>query len=103
MGRIDIKQNQYYQHVAIKHRKIAATLLDKHELIHLDHKENYLHSNPVESIKHDGYMYFSKDLDLDSNLKMNLQSFDNKQEISEHIKNSFLKIYFLILLKLLMN
>ncbi|MFX1825689.1 hypothetical protein [Acinetobacter sp. AS5] len=94
MGRIDIKQNQYYQHVAIKHRKIAATLLDKHELIHLDHKENYLHSNPVESIKHDGYMYFSKDLDLDSNLKMNLQSFDNKQEISEHIKNSFFEDIF---------
>lgn len=94
MGRIDIKQNQYYQHVAIKHRKIAASLLDKHELIPSEHKENYLHSNPVESIKHDGYMYFSKDLDLESNLKMNLHSFDNKNEISEHIKNSFFEDIF---------
>lgn len=94
MGRVDIKQNQYYQHVAIKQRKIAASLLDKHELILSTHKENYLPSNPVESIKQDGYMYFSKYLDLESNLKMNLQSFDNKNEISEHIKNSFFEDIF---------
>lgn len=94
MGRIDIKQNQYYQHIALKHRKIAASLFEKFELIRSEHKENYLHPNPVESIKHDGYMYFSKNLDLENNLKMNLQSFDNKHEISEHIKNSFFEDIF---------
>jgi hypothetical protein len=28
MGRVDIKQNQYYQHLALKQRKVTASLLE---------------------------------------------------------------------------
>lgn len=94
MGRVDIKQNQYYQHIAIKHRKIVSSLLDKHESILSNDNEYHIASNPVDSVKQDGYMYFSKDLDLESNLKMNLQSFDNKNEISAHLKDSFFEDLF---------
>ncbi|NHW17282.1 hypothetical protein HA071_25790, partial [Escherichia coli] len=32
MGRVDIKQNQHYQHLALKQRKVAASILEKYEL-----------------------------------------------------------------------
>ena len=95
MGRVDIKQNQYYQHLALKQRKVTASLLEKHELIlyetdKLEIKPDY----PINSIKHDGLMYFSEKLDLENNLKMNLQTFDSKNEVASYVKESFFDEYF---------
>jgi hypothetical protein len=81
MGRVDIKQNQYYQHLALKQRKVTASLLEKHELVLYENDKQELKPDyPIDSIKHDGLMYFSEKLDLENNLKMNLQTFDSKMK-----------------------
>lgn len=95
MGRVDIKQNQYYQHLALKQRKVAASLLEKHELVFYENNKQELKPNyPVESIKNDGLMYFSDQLNLENNLKMNLQTFDSKKEVARYLKESFFDEYF---------
>lgn len=95
MGRVDIKQNQYYQHLALKQRKVAASLLEKHELALYENDKQELKSKyPIDSIKHDGLMYFSDQLDLENNLKMNLQTFDSKNEVANYVKESFFDEYF---------
>ena len=94
MGRIDIKQNQYYQHLALKQRKVAASMLEKKALVLAELTNIQTSSAPLASIQKDGLMYFSKSLDLENNLKMNLQSFDSRNEVSSYIKESFFAEYF---------
>lgn len=95
MGRIDIKQNQYYQHLALKQRKVTASFLEKYELtLYEKGKEEITPDYPIDSIKHDGLMYFSEKLDLENNLKMNLQTFDSKNEVASYVKESFFDEYF---------
>lgn len=95
MGRIDIKQNQYYQHLALKQRKVIASLLEKYELtLYKNDKQEIKSDYPIDSIKHDGLMYFSEKLDLENNLKMNLQTFDSKNEVASYIRESFFDEYF---------
>lgn len=95
MGRVDIKQNQYYQHLALKQRKVTASLLEKHELALYENDKQELKPNyPIDSIKNDGLMYFSEKLDLENNLKMNLQTFDSKNEVASYVKESFFDEYF---------
>lgn len=95
MGRVDIKQNQYYQHLALKQRKVTASLLEKHELaLYENDKQELKPDYPIDSIKHDGLMYFSDQLDLENNLKKNLQTFDSKNEVASYVKESFFDEYF---------
>lgn len=95
MGRVDIKQNQYYQHLALKQRKVTASLLEKHELtLYENDKQELKPDYPIDSIKHDGLMYFSDQLDLEHNLKKNLQTFDSKNEVASYVKESFFDEYF---------
>lgn len=95
MGRVDLKQNQYYQHLALKQHKVAASLLEKHELVFYENdKQELKPSYPLDSIKNDGLMYFSNQLDLENNLKMNFQTFDSKKEVASYLKESFFDEYF---------
>ncbi|MFV5374268.1 hypothetical protein [Acinetobacter calcoaceticus] len=95
MGRVDIKQNQYYQHLALKQRKVTSSLLEKHELVLYENdKQEIKPDYPIDSVKHDGLMYFSDQLNLENNLKMNLQTFDSKNEVADYVKNSFFDEYF---------
>ncbi len=94
MGRVDIKQNQHYQHLALKQRKVAASILEKYELTLYEEVEELKPEYPLDAIKKDGLMYFSDHLDLENNIKMNLQSFDSKNEVASYIKNSFFDEYF---------
>lgn len=95
MGRVDIKQNQHYQHLALKQHRVAASILEKHELVVAElPKQRESVNYPIDSIKNDGLMYFSTQLDLENNLKMNLQSFDSKNEVASYIKKSFFDEYF---------
>ena len=95
MGRVDIKQNQYYQHLALKQRKVTASLLEKHEVALCENDKQELKPDyPIDSIKNDGLMYFSDQLDLENNLKMNLQTFDSKNEVASYVKESFFDEYF---------
>ncbi|EXC25085.1 hypothetical protein J520_3102, partial [Acinetobacter sp. 869535] len=94
MGRVDIKQNQHYQHLALKQRKVATSILEKHELTLYKEVEELKPEYPIDALKKDGLMYFSDQLDLENNLKMNLQSFDSKNEVASYIKDSFFDEYF---------
>lgn len=95
MGRVDIKQNQHYQHLALKQHRVAASILEKHELILTKKKSDREHiKSPIKSVKNDGLMYFSEQYNLENNLKMNLQSFGSKDEVANYIKNSFYDKYF---------
>jgi len=95
MGRVDIKQNQYYQHLALKQRKVTASLLENQELVLYENAKQELKPEyPIDSIKDDGIMYFSEKLDLENNLKMNLQTFDSKNEVASYVKESFFDEYF---------
>ena len=95
MGRVDIKQNQHYQHLALKQRKVTANMLEKHELALYENNDHELKPDyPLDAIKKDGLMYFSDQLDLENNLKMNLQTFNTKNEVASYVKNSFFDEYF---------
>lgn len=94
MGRVDIKQNQYYQHLALKQRRVTASVLENNALALYEKKIEIKPDYPVQSIKQDGLMYFSKKLDIETNLKMNLQTFNSQNEVADFIKNSFYDEYF---------
>ncbi|WP_336141635.1 hypothetical protein [Acinetobacter sp. 102] len=95
MGRVDIKQNQYYHHLALKQRKIATSVLEKYQLeSYRKNTQEVKIEPPVDTIKKDGLMFFSEKLDLENNIKMNLQSFDSKNEVANYIKKSFFDEYF---------
>ncbi|MDC4554049.1 hypothetical protein OHV56_05995 [Acinetobacter baumannii] len=93
MGRIDVKQNQYYQHIALRQRRLTAGIFSKNESEPVDTASNKDFS-PIESIKKDGIMYFSKNNHIENNLKRNLQTFDSRKETANYIKNSFFDGYF---------
>ena len=94
MGRIDIQQNQYYQHLALKQHRVTASIFKKYDLTKYKENNEIRPVSPIDAIKYDGLMFFSEELDLENNLKMNLQSFDSKNEVSEFIKHSFFDEYF---------
>lgn len=95
MGRVDIKQNQYYQHLALKHRKVTASIFGNNELeLYNEAADKGNLEYPINGIKNDGLMYFTNQLDLENNLKMNLQTFDSKNEVACYIKNSFFDEFF---------
>lgn len=95
MGRVDIKQNQYYHHLALKQRKVAASMLEKYDLMSPSVvNQAQKTDSPIDAIKQDGLMFFSEQLDLENNLKMNLQTFDSKNEVANYLKDSFFDEYF---------
>lgn len=70
-------------------------LLEKHELaLYENDKQELKPDYPIDSIKLDGLMYFSEKLNLENNLKMNLQTFDSKNEVASYVKESFFDEYF---------
>lgn len=97
MGRVDIRQNQYYQHLALKQRKVASSILEKYELV-LSKDEagepKPVPGSPIDAVIQDGLMNFSENLDLEKNLNMNLHTFDSKKQVSSFIKDSFFNDYF---------
>lgn len=95
MGRVDIKQNQHYHHLALKQHKVAASMLEKYELMPPSEvNQAQKTDSPIDAIKLDGLMFFSEQLDLENNLKMNLQTFDSKNEVANYLKDSFFDEYF---------
>jgi hypothetical protein len=55
MGRVDIKQNQYYHHLALKQRKVAASMLEKYDLMSPSVvNQAQKTDSPIDAIKQDG-------------------------------------------------
>ncbi|ALF58906.1 hypothetical protein [Psychrobacter urativorans] len=104
MGRVDIEQNKHYQHLSIKQISQNASLTSNSSQFQTSN-ELMLASEPVQPVKDHikspiddilecGLMLFSNDQDLENNLKNNLHTFDNTNEISNFIEQSMGDDYF---------
>lgn len=104
MGRVDIEQNKYYQHLSIKQISQNASLTSNisqfqasNELMAVSEPvqpgENNVKS-PIDDILEYGLMLFNSEKDLETNLKNNLHTFDNRNEVSNFIEQSFEDDYF---------
>lgn len=97
MGRIDISQNQNYQHLALKQIRKSTSLVSFESAVNSTGTvENKIDSSsPVKYIAATGIMKISPDQSLESNLKCNLHSFSDRSDIARHMKEnmseSFLK------------
>ena len=104
MGRVDIEQNKHYQHLSIKQISQNASLTSNSSQLQISNElvaasdpmqpiENNIKS-PIDDILEYGLMLFSNDKDLETNLKNNLHTFDNTNEISNFIEQSMGDDYF---------
>lgn len=96
MGRVDISQNDHYKHIAIEHRQKATSILPytSKMTINEENSENVnsgsYNQTPLGKVKETGVMHLSKNLDLEKNLKSNLHTFDDRDDVAEFMKASFL-------------
>lgn len=96
MGRVDISQNDHYKHIAIEHCQKATSILPyiSKITIHEEGSENtdskLYNQTPLEKVKETGVMRLSKNLDLEKNLKSNLHTFDDRDDVAKFMKASFL-------------
>ena len=92
MGRMDISQNQHYQHLALELRRKEASLISYDKDDCKFGGEVTLHENiekattPLEKVKQTGRLTFSDKLDIEKNLKANLHTFDSKDDVADYIE-----------------
>ncbi|MDP4544586.1 hypothetical protein Q8P09_05795 [Psychrobacter faecalis] len=104
MGRIDVEQNKYYQHLSIKQISQSASLTSNNSECHTSNEltttsdrtvaTNDTVKSPIDEVLEYGLMLFSNNQDLENNLKNNLHTFDNTNEISNFIEQSMGEDYF---------
>jgi len=85
MGRVDVTQNQHYQHLAILELKKAVnsqltTIADSGNL-------QQLTLTPLAACAKNGVMLFSPTLDLDKNLKRNLHTFEGQDDVAGYLSD----------------
>ena len=89
MGRVDITQNKHYQHLALKERRKTASLIP---LVPIVQEQTTLTAidahTPLDAVKQSGMMVFSSTKNLETNIKMNLHSFDNRDDVAGFIEAS---------------
>lgn len=85
MGRVDVTQNQHYQHLAILELKKAV----KTQLATIEDTDNTRQSTltPQAACAKEGVMLFSPALDLDKNLKRNLHTFDGQDDVAGYLSD----------------
>lgn len=102
MGRVDIEQNKYYQHLTIKQISQNASLNSnirknvETQLVSPQQRQNTLQEvkKPIDALLDFGAMLFDSDKNLDTNLRNNLHTFDDKSEIADFIQNTLDEGYF---------
>lgn len=104
MGRVDIEQNKHYQHLSISQISQSASFTTNNSRFHTSNEltttpdrtltKNDTVKSPIDDVLEYGLMLFSKNKDLESNLKNNLHTFDNTNEISNFIEQSMGDDYF---------
>lgn len=104
MGRVDVEQNKYYQHLSIKQISQSASLTSNNSECHTSNELtttsdrtvaiNDTVKSPIDEVLEYGLMLFSNNQDLENNLKNNLHTFDNTNEISNFIEQSMGEDYF---------
>ncbi|HEH9403021.1 TPA: hypothetical protein SIA26_000461 [Aeromonas bestiarum] len=93
MGRMDISQNHHYQHLALAERRKNASLSNQKsnstELTAQSASPTANTTLPIDLVKQTGYIVLSDRLNLEHNIKANLHTFDNRDEVSAFIEASF--------------
>ncbi|MFQ3492592.1 hypothetical protein P9430_08630 [Citrobacter freundii] len=89
MGRVDITQNKHYQHLALKERRKAASLIPLVPIV----QEQVIFTavgavTPLDAVKQSGMMVFSSTQNLENNIKANLHTFDNRDDVAGFIEAS---------------
>ncbi|WP_324724441.1 hypothetical protein [Lelliottia sp. JS-SCA-14] len=89
MGRVDIAQNKHYQHLALKERRKAASLVPLVPIV----QEQVISTavgavTPLDAVKQNGMMVFSSTQNLETNIKANLHTFDNRDDVAGFIEAS---------------
>lgn len=100
MGRVDIQQNEYYQHLTLKQKAQKTSLIsnsEKYEIAKTNEIEQFKPNDvidPIDAALNYGLMLFNSKNDLETNLKNNLHTFDDKSEVSDFIENTLDEGYF---------
>nr|HCJ8921020.1 hypothetical protein [Escherichia coli] len=89
MGRVDITQNQHYQHLALKERRKAASLTP---LVPTVPEQSAFTAvdvdSPLDMVKQSGLMTFNSTQTLETNIKANLHTFDDRNDVAGFIEAS---------------
>ena len=91
MGRVNITQNSHYQHLALAERRKVASLLGFQSTSTALATEPHSSSvtTPLDIVKHTGYMAVTENMVLDNNIKANLHTFDDRNDVAGFIEASF--------------
>lgn len=104
MGRTNPVQNQSYQHLSLRQKSFKADLSSKKaasKVYSVSSSENNALINqephiktPIDNLLEDLSLYTSPDQSLENNIRSNLHTFDNKDEIAEFFKPSSSDVLF---------
>lgn len=100
MGRVDIQQNEYYQHLTLKQKAQKTSLIsnsEKYEIAKTNVAEQLKPNDvidPIDAALNFGLMLFNSKNDLETNLKNNFHTFDDKSEVSDFIEHTLNDGYF---------
>ena len=89
MGRVDITQNQHYQHLALKERRKAASLTPLVPTVPEQSASSAVDvDSPLDAVKKSGLMTFNRVQSLEINIKANLHTFDDRNDVAGFIEAS---------------
>lgn len=89
MGRVDITQNQHYQHLALKERRKAASLTPLVPTVPEQSATSAVDvDSPLDAVKQSGLMTFNRVQSLETNIKANLHTFDDRNDVAGFIEAS---------------
>ena len=96
MGRTNPSQNKSYQHLSLRQKTFKADLSSKKAASKIDSvtlsennaliSQEPLVKTPIDTLLEDLSLYTSPDRSLENNIRSNLHTFDNKDEIADFFK-----------------
>jgi hypothetical protein len=91
MGRVDITQNQHYQHLALAERRKAASLVPLQPISTTVTAAPSSSSvaTPLEIVKRTGQLAVTEHMTLDNTIKANLHTFDDRDDVAKFVEASF--------------
>ncbi|HBR5159304.1 TPA: hypothetical protein L9X99_005076 [Klebsiella pneumoniae] len=91
MGRVDITQNQHYQHLALAERRKAASLVPLQPIstaLTAAPSSSSI-ATPLEIVKRTGQLAITEHMTLDNTIKANLHTFDDRDDVARFVEVSF--------------
>lgn len=91
MGRVDITQNQHYQHLALAERRKAASLVPLQPIstaLTVSPSSSSI-ATPLDIVKRTGQLAVTEHMTLDNTIKANLHTFDDRDDVARFVEASF--------------